>query len=202
MRVGFLAASPSPERLGRTVQACQQAAVLHGLGLPRRSAGWKERIARTSRGHRRSPATEFKRGQIRGQAARNWRPVGFVHVRVEKRRLRRRWIKVREGGPHRHRWIPLARWLWEHEHGPVPAGSFVVHRDGDTMNDDLSNLSLTTRRELPGWQETVRPNMERKRLERCRAAQVRRWRDFRRLKAARTAKSEAMEMLQHEAVSA
>lgn len=48
-----------------------------------------------------------------------------------------RYIKV---GP--RRWISLARYRWELEHAPVPAGYFIGHADGDSMNNDPSNLWL------------------------------------------------------------
>lgn len=100
-----------------------------------------------------SEATWFKIGVLRGQAARNYRPVGMILI-VEgtkkwsrRKRQPRRFIKVREDGPTGQRWIPYARYLWEKDHGPIPKGWFVVHRDGDSMNDDIHNLILVDRRE-------------------------------------------------------
>lgn len=114
---------------------------------------------RPPKGVRFSPATEFKPGCIRGAAARKWRPVGTITLRHDKppKRLRGRkrmegmppwrgkprwWIKVRDDGLPWHRWIPLARHLWREAHGPIPAGKFVVHADGNTLNDSLANLLL------------------------------------------------------------
>src|SRR4051812_34508144 len=38
----------------------------------------------------------------------------------------------------------LHRTIWEEAHGPVPAGHHVHHRDENTLNNDISNLSLIT----------------------------------------------------------
>jgi len=107
----------------------------------------------------RSLQTRFKPGQIRGTAARKYRPAGTITVRYDRppKRLRvrkrkegmppwrgkpRRWIKVKDTGAPRYCWIPYARYLWQQEHGPVPAGYFVVHKNGDQMSDVISNLIL------------------------------------------------------------
>ena len=125
-----------------------------------------------------SPATEFKAGGLRGQAARNWRPIGTVTTRTDKpkrrrgpgrppkRRSRQRWIKIKDDGRLQDRWIPLTRWFWQRANGPVPAGSFIVHADGDTMNDSPDNLRLVDNRGHLALLLARDPSME----QRCRAA--------------------------------
>jgi len=75
-------------------------------------------------------------------------PVGSVRTRQNKRpdgtRFKVRVIKISQRGRGDQKWIGYARWLWERAHGPVPKGNRVLHRDGNTMNDDLSNLILGT----------------------------------------------------------
>ena len=109
-----------------------------------------------------SPASEFKKGCLRGQAARNWRPIGTITIRCDtlfgwqrSRRYKngehrkgkpRRWIKIRDDGLPQKRWVPYARFLWEQNRGPVPAGYIVVHRDGNQMNDAIDNLIIVDRR--------------------------------------------------------
>jgi len=112
----------------------------------------------------RSVETRFKPDQIRGAAARNYRAVGIITIRhdslfrrqnrsklirkdgtIRKGKLRR-WIKIKDTGPPQYCWIPYARWLWEQKHGPVLPGHFVVHKDGNQMNDAPDNLILATRK--------------------------------------------------------
>lgn len=107
--------------------------------------------------------TQFKKGHLRGKAARLWRPIGTVTVRSDKppRRLQkrkrkvgmppwphreRRFIKVKDTGLVQQRWIPYARYLWVKFKGPIPAGYFVAHKDGDTMNDKIENYVLVNHR--------------------------------------------------------
>ena len=120
-----------------------------------------------------SPETEFKRGHMYGAARRKWRPIGTVVVRYGNRekwkrgrkRKARRWIKVRDDGPYRGRWIPLARFFWQKVHGPIPQGMFVVHADGDSLNDDLSNLRLVDRRGHIALQRRRDPGHKERRCE-------------------------------------
>jgi len=175
------------------------------------SPEWRAKISAANKGWRNSPASEFKkgnvpwskgrhvgsrpgsvatqfqRGQIRGQAARKYRHVGFISIRTDKspnkrigrnRFVRRRWIKVRNYGPPSRRWVPLARRVWERKHGPVPPGYFVVHRDGDTLNDAPSNLMLMDRQHLLRWQHSVRPRMEARRRRGNAIAQRQRWAEY------------------------
>lgn len=110
-----------------------------------------------------SRATQFKPGHMRGAAARKWRPVGSItihydkppkHLRGRKRKAgmppwrgkARRWIKVRDDGPPGRRWVPYARHVWTRAHGPIGRGLFVVHVDGDILNDRLANLRLVDNR--------------------------------------------------------
>jgi hypothetical protein len=56
------------------------------------------------------------------------------------------------------RWRPLARWRWEQAHGAIPAGQIVAHKNGDSTDDQVENLYLTTRVELirrQGARDTV-----------------------------------------------
>jgi len=112
----------------------------------------------------RSAETRFKPGQIRGAAARRYKPVGTITTRHDKplkrlrnrkrkegmppwRGKRRRWIKIKDTGAPQYCWIPYARYLWQQKHGQVPAGYFVVHKNGDQMSDVISNLKIVDRRQ-------------------------------------------------------
>lgn len=106
-----------------------------------------------------SPETEFKTGCLRGQAARNWRPIGTITVRYDKglklangrrskrKHRKRRYIKVKDDGPMQNRWIPMARFNWEEANGPIPKGFLIVMVDGCSMCDSLGNLRMVNRKQ-------------------------------------------------------
>lgn len=66
-------------------------------------------------------------------------PIGTVTIR-RKNDSKARFIKIRMAG--KNRWKLYARHLWEQTHGPIPEGKQVLHADGDSLNDDPSNLVL------------------------------------------------------------
>jgi hypothetical protein len=78
----------------------------------------------------------------------DYMPIGTVVIRADRDasgRIRKtRFIKVNDAFPTGKRWIQYARWWWEENKGPVPKGQIVLRRDGDTLNDDPSNLLLGT----------------------------------------------------------
>ena len=125
-----------------------------------------------------SPATEFKKGTLRGQAARNWKSLGTITVRRHKG-VKSRWIKVTNKGRAQDNYIPLARWGWARDHGPIPPGCCVVHRDGNTMNDHPHNWALLDRKSLFAWEKSVRPQFELKRRRTARESARIRWEIYR-----------------------
>src|SRR5262245_56543839 len=95
-------------------------------------------------------------------------PVGTIHLRTKfsyrangsrgpTRKVR--YVKVRLTGPKPKRWMPLARYVWEKTHGPVPAGLRVVHLDGNTLNDDPKNYGLLTAGEVIKLYHKLNPAM-------------------------------------------
>lgn len=55
----------------------------------------------------------------------------------------------------------LHRDLWIAQHGPIPDGYEVDHRDGNPLNNDVSNLQLLTidehrEKSYPGWCESAK----------------------------------------------
>jgi len=92
-------------------------------------------------------------------------PVGTVRIRHgdgSKGNQRCRYIKIRMDGPPHRRWITYARFVWEANHGPVPAGKVVGRLDGNMLNDDLSNLRLMTLGDVVGLAHMRDPQMSRK----------------------------------------
>jgi hypothetical protein len=73
-------------------------------------------------------------------------PIGTQRLRkriINKRYVREeRLVKVSHHGTWWQRWRPFARYWWEQNVGPIPAGYRVFHRDGDTLNDDPQNFVL------------------------------------------------------------
>jgi hypothetical protein len=92
----------------------------------------------------RMRTTQFKKGQISGYAARQWKPLwsdriskdGYLEIKVRER-------KGRPGN-----WVGAHILLWEDKHGAMPAGHALVFKDGDKAHVALSNLELISRAEL------------------------------------------------------
>jgi hypothetical protein len=78
-------------------------------------------------------------------------PLGAVKIsKAGKSQVRE--IKVRMDGVPARRWVRLARYWWERNKGPVPAGHRVIHFDGDCLNDDPHNYALATAGDvIAGW---------------------------------------------------
>jgi len=98
-----------------------------------------------------SPRTQFKKGQI----PINKMPVGTITQRKDKGGVFRNWIKTEEP----NKWIEYAKFVWISNNGPIPGGFLVHHRDGNSLNDELSNLALVTRKvhfEIHGMEEIGR----------------------------------------------
>jgi hypothetical protein len=99
-----------------------------------------------------NPATEFRPGVLRGNAARSWTAVGTVRVRTEDGK-KYRWVKLRDDGPPYGRWRPVAHVVWERTTGlVVPKFHRVIHLDLDTLNDDPANLKCMSPAEAARWQ--------------------------------------------------
>lgn len=86
----------------------------------------------------------FKKGQLNGQAARNYKRMGSLRVKDDL--LER---KVSDRGP--IRWVPIHRLVWEAANGPVPAGHVVVFRQGRRTLEEseitIDRLELISRAE-------------------------------------------------------
>ncbi len=112
----------------------------HNKGL--RRPGW---------GSGRMKETWFKKGERRGIALRNWRPVGTI-LKDTDGYLR---IKVREAQPGEaygfgnvRVWPLMQRHVWAQAHGPVPPGHTIAFKNRDKTDVRLENLECITRREL------------------------------------------------------
>lgn len=122
----------------------------HYKGNRKISSGLKNQITATTRpknpikkGERIGIATEFKKGS----KPQNTRPVGTEVLRADGLI----WVKVNDNpGPHNvaKRWIPRSKVVWEKANGPLPNDLMILHLDGDSTNDELSNLKAIPKRVL------------------------------------------------------
>lgn len=119
--------------------------------------------------------TWFRKGTLRGQSARKYRPVGSVSIRAERNGTKSRYIKVRDDGPPSRRFVSLAAYIWEQKHGPVPKGSVVVHADGNSLGDRQDNLICLTRGEHIERLKRVQPKRFELALRKARRKLKARW---------------------------
>lgn len=84
--------------------------------------------------------TRFKKGQI----SLNKVPIGTIVVRKNKNRKPYKFIKVRDGMiPTINNFMLYHRYVWQQHYGEIPKGTYIVFKDGDSMNCDIDNLHLT-----------------------------------------------------------
>lgn len=95
--------------------------------------------------------TQFKKGERRGAAAINWRPIGTLATDPEGYQR----IKIREARPGEAYgfgnvgvWPLLQRHVWRTAHGAIPPGHVIVFKDGNRANCILENLDCIARRAL------------------------------------------------------
>lgn len=95
--------------------------------------------------HPNSAATRFKKGERRGWAAENWKPIGTERV-TEDGYLER---KVHDGLPLQSRWRAVHLIRWEELNGPIPDGHALKCLDGNRRNTDPANWTAIARALLP-----------------------------------------------------
>ena len=83
----------------------------------------------------------MKNSQGYGQDQRYQIGTICIRTRYKRRNEQRAFIKIDEPS----RWVLYARFIWETEHGPIPPGMGIHHKDGNTLNDKISNLELVTK---------------------------------------------------------
>lgn len=87
-----------------------------------------------------SPKTEFKKGR----KSINYLPVGTIRERLCKGNppKKRNFIKVADP----NKWVEYAKIAWVSWKGEIPKGCLIHHIDENTLNDDIDNLALLTRK--------------------------------------------------------
>lgn len=119
----------------RTARHPNSIATRFKKGMTPWNKGMDERQMRSSDAIERCRKTQFKPGNI----PHNIKPVGYERVTDEGYVL----IKVEEG----RQLVLKHRWVWQHAHGPIPAGHIIMFRDGNRLNCSLDNLELVSRQE-------------------------------------------------------
>lgn len=92
----------------------------------------------------RMAETQFKKGQLNGQAARRWKPIGSVRLSKEGYVK----VKFREREGRYGNWKGTHVLRWEEAHGPTPKGHKVAFKDGDKTHVWLDNLELISNAEM------------------------------------------------------
>lgn len=158
--------------LGRTDRAVYMRAALHGLrktegylaspssgrtrhgdtrGLSARfkpeHTTWNRGVKGSTGNHPNCRKSQFRKGERKGAAAHNYRPIGSELIDKDGTLLR----KVSETGNRRRDWRPVHVLTWEDMRGPIPQGHIVVFRQGmKTTNAELitaNRLEVITRAE-------------------------------------------------------
>ena len=97
-----------------------------------RTKGMKWDDFMSAEAQERSRKTQFRKGNIPA----NHKPIGAI-----SKRRNYLWIKVQDGHGVKN-WKMLQQYVWENAHGPVPEGWRIMFRDQNTLNCELTNLTL------------------------------------------------------------
>lgn len=101
----------------------------------------------------RMAETQFKAGEMRGAAQRNYVPIGTERI-CKDGYLER---KMTDDHPvPARRWVAVHRLVWEAAHGPIPPGHAVVFRNG--MRTNVAAEITADRLELVSRAELMRRN--------------------------------------------
>jgi len=95
--------------------------------------------------------TQFKKGQMHGQAQRNWKPIGSERISKDGYLERKvsdedySHLPADEANRKRQRrWVAVHRLVWEEANGPIPAGHKLAFRNGNKRDIQLDNLECVS----------------------------------------------------------
>jgi hypothetical protein len=136
-------ASPAACRLRRGDEVgkafrFQKGIVPHNKGLHR--PGY-------SIGRGRMSETTFKKGERRGTAAQNWKPIGTICPDTDGY-LRKKVSEGVGGYGNQKAWEFVHIRVWTDANGPVPPGHAIVFKDGNKAHVQIGNLECISRAEL------------------------------------------------------
>jgi len=98
----------------------------------------------------RSAETRFAKGGRHGAALHNYVPIGSERVCADG------YLERKTSDEAGRRWVGVHRIVWEHAHGPIPAGTIVVFKRG--MRTTIAAEITTHRLELITRAENMRRN--------------------------------------------
>ena len=99
-----------------------------------------------NKGKKLSQATKDKLKRTnfpKGHVPYNTQPVGTIVTRKDVAGRTYQFIKISNAN-----WMLLQRAVWMNAHGPIPKGSKIRFKDGNTMNCELDNLEMITEGDL------------------------------------------------------
>ena len=79
----------------------------------------------------------------KGHQPHNTKHDGAISIRKDKRGIPYKFIRTKQSV-----WIPLHRYVWEKQNGPIPKNHNILFKDGDTLNVSLDNLIMVDNKEL------------------------------------------------------
>jgi len=92
----------------------------------------------------RMASTQFRKGQISGNAAKIWKPLWSDRISKDGYLE----IKVRERNGLHGNWVGAHILIWEDKHGPIPRGHKLAFKDGNKAHVALGNLELISNAEM------------------------------------------------------
>ena len=101
-------------------------------------ATWNKGRPGTTGLHPNCRPTQFKPGQ----KPHTWVPVGSYRINTHKSTPRLERKTSETPGPNHLRWEPVARLVWEEQHGPVPAGHIVVFDPPHAATTVLEHITV------------------------------------------------------------
>ena len=114
---------------------------------------WNKGVPASTGLHPNCRRTQFKKGNMAGAAQAKYVPIGSL--RVTQNQLQQKVTDDPSIYPAR-RWVPVARLVWEAEHGPIPPAHVVRFKSG--MHTLERDLITTDRLECVSRVENMRRN--------------------------------------------
>lgn len=145
---GKVSLAEMAKHLGRTKSTVQAHVKLMGLKLSPEQFNQRQEIGRFKKGS--VPHNAGTKGKMKpnntsfrpGQLPHNTKHDGAITIRQRENEKPYKFVRLASG-----QWKHLHRHVWEQANGPAPSGWIVAFKDGDTMNCELDNLMLMSRKD-------------------------------------------------------